>query len=302
MKPFEISPDTNVAHVSLNVYSIQRALDFYQGLLGFQLIGKASDENAILSVNRSDNEEYLLHLSKTGKQHRIVEGERSSRRAGLYHFAILLPSRRYLANVFKHLTENSNELCFEGAADHLVSESLYLRDPDSNGVEIYRDRNQSDWKRIGRFQVVMSTDYLNLEQLLREADDPNEWHMPAKTIIGHVHLHVSNLIKSKKFYSTILGLHNTCTYPRANFFAADSYHHHVATNTWLGNDIHKADFSQPGLDHFALKLDSKQNYERLVEQLRRMKIQVLRDDNNKINKDSIFIYDPDGIKIQIYYR
>jgi catechol 2,3-dioxygenase len=130
----------------------------------------------------------------------------------------LLPSRKDLENVFRHLTENSNQLCFEGAADHLVSESLYLRDPDSNGVEIYRDRDKSEWQRTSRFQVKMSTDHFDLDQLYREAESLGQWIMPDKTVIGHIHLHVSNLSKSKRIYSGILGIHHTFTFPGANFF------------------------------------------------------------------------------------
>jgi catechol 2,3-dioxygenase len=102
------------------------------------------------------------------------------------------------------LTENSDKLFFEGAADHLLSESLYLRDPDNNGVEIYRDKNRSGWKRIGEFQVEMSKERLILDQVYQEADNFGPWIMPENTVIGHVHLHVSNLSESKKFYSEIL--------------------------------------------------------------------------------------------------
>ena len=138
------------------MYSIERSLLFYEGLLGFKLLSK-TDESALLSAEGSDDGSYLIHLSKVGKEHRIIQGEQSeARRAGLFHFAILLPSRKYLANMFKHLIENSNQLYFEGAADHLVSESLYLRDPDSNGVEIYRDRDRSEWVRKGPFEVKMT--------------------------------------------------------------------------------------------------------------------------------------------------
>ena len=148
---------------------------------------------------------------------RLINEKRLVKRAGLFHFAILLPNRSDLANVFRHLTENSDKLYFEGAADHLVSESLYLRDPDNNGVEIYRDKNRSEWKRIGEFQVEMSTERLDLDQLYREADNFGQWRMPENTVIGHVHLHVSNLSESKKFYSEILGLHHTCTFPGCLF-------------------------------------------------------------------------------------
>lgn len=293
----------SVANVKLNVHSVERSLSFYRDLLGFQLIEKTSDDNAFLSPVGSNNKNYLLQLSRIDTPNTVIEGEQSTiRKAGLYHFAILLPSRRHLANIFKHLTDNSNQLYFEGAADHAVSESLYLRDPDSNGVEIYRDRHPSEWNKTGQFQIEMKTDHLDLEQLLREAEDHLDWHMPADTVIGHIHLHVSDLIKSSNFYSEVLGLHHTCSYPGANFFAADSYHHHIATNTWLGNDIAKADSTQHGLDHFSLNLKSKENFEELLYQLERMKIEVLTDDSNKINKKSFFILDPDKIKIQIYYQ
>ena len=291
----------SVANVKLNVHKVERSLSFYRDLLGFQLIEKTSDDNAFLSPVGSNNKNYLLQLSRIDTANTVIEGEQSTiRKAGLYHFAILLPSRRHLANIFKHLTDNSNQLYFEGAADHAVSESLYLRDPDSNGVEIYRDRHPSEWNKTGQFQIEMKTDHLDLEQLLREAEDHLDWHMPADTVIGHIHLHVSDLIKSSNFYSKVLGLHHTCSYPGANFFAADSYHHHIATNTWLGNDIAKADSTQHGLDHFSLNLQSKENFEELLHQMKRMKIEVLKDDSNKINKKSFFILDPDKIKIQIY--
>jgi catechol 2,3-dioxygenase len=295
----------SVANVSLNVYSIERSLRFYCDLLGFQLAEKPSDDNASLSpiASSSNNKHSLLYLNRIDTTNTVIEGEqKTSRQAGLYHFAILLPSRRHLANMFKHLTEISDQLYFEGAADHGVSESLYLRDPDSNGVEIYRDRHRSGWKRIGKYQIEMKTDHLNLKQLLEEGEGQINWHMPSDTVIGHVHLHVSDLIKSRNFYSEILGLHHTCSYPGANFFAAGSYHHHIATNTWLGNDLAKANPKLPGLDHFSLNLESKKNFEEILLQLRHSNVQVLSDDKGKINKESTFILDPDKIKIQIYYK
>ena len=174
-KSFEISPGTQVSHVKLRVHSIERSLLFYEGLLGFKLVSK-TDESALLSAETSDDGSYLIHHSKVGREHRLIEGEQSAgRRVGLFHFAILLPSRKYLANMFKRLTENSNQLCFEGVAYHLVSESLYLRDPDSNGVEIYRDRDRSERVRKGPFQVKMSTEHLDLDQLYSEADSTGQW-------------------------------------------------------------------------------------------------------------------------------
>ena len=296
---FEISPKTSVAHVKLKVSDIQRSLNFYEKLLGFKPIGRVTDENAFLSTDESSDQNYLIHLSKVANEHIINKREQLAKRAGLFHIAILLPNRKYLANVFRHLTENSDKLFFDGAADHLVSESLYLRDPDNNGVEIYRDKSRSEWKRIGKFQVVMSTDRLDLDQLYREADNYGSWQMPENTVIGHVHLHVSNLFESKKFYSDILGLHHTCTFPGAYFFAADLYHHHLATNTWLGTDILGASSEGLGLDYFTLKLPAKPDFSKLLGQLRSKNIEIISDTNDNGNGNAVFVHDPDQIKIQI---
>lgn len=258
--------------------------------------------------NDNNNTNYPIHLTEVSSHYKQsgVQGDKSStihRRAGLFHLAILLPSRKHLANVFKHLSENSNEFHFEGAADHLVSESLYLRDPDSNGIEIYRDKDEGEWKRTDRFQIKMSTLPLNLDHLYSEADSGNEtWRMPVGTRIGHVHLCVSDLGMSTKFYGSTLGFHQTCTFAGANFFAADKYHHHVAVNTWLGDDVVRANSRGPGLDHFALKLDSIENFQKLLKRLKASKTKYAydRSKSNKIHDDSIILRDPDGIKIKIY--
>ena len=145
----------------------------------------------------------------------------------------------------------------------------------------------------------MSTERLDLDQLYQEADKFRPWRMPENTVIGHVHLHVSNLSESKKFYSQILGLHHTCTFPGAYFFAADLYHHHLATNTWLGTDIQEANSEELGLDHFKLKIPSKPDFGKLLRQLQSKNIEIISDTNDTRNSNSVFIHDPDQIKIQI---
>jgi catechol 2,3-dioxygenase len=152
-------------------------------------------------------------------------------RLGLYHFAILLPDRGSLGRYVRYLAEIGASV---GAADHLVSESLYLQDPDNLGIEVYADRPRTAWRRIGR-ELLMATDPLDAPGLVREAGTSPWAGMPLGTRMGHVHLHVGDLAAAAAFYSEALGFDRTVWhYPGALFLAADGYHHHLGTNTWAG--------------------------------------------------------------------
>jgi catechol 2,3-dioxygenase len=122
--------------------------------------------------------------------------------------------------------------------NHSVSESIYIHDPDFNGIEVYRDRLPSEWIWNGN-KIHMITDPLDVKDLLIPDEKEREiWNiLPSNTSIGHVHLHVSNLVRTKRFYQDTLGLYHTASYLGAYFYAADNYHHHVATNTWIGTNI-----------------------------------------------------------------
>ena len=228
--------------------------------------------------------------------------------SGLYHFAILLPERRYLAYFLKHIQKNLDREYYEGMADHAVSESIYIHDPDFNGIEVYSDRDPKEWK-WNNHSVHMVTEPLNVKDLFKEdiIDVDNKWNeIPAKTSIGHVHLHVSNLAKAKKFYHEILQLNHTATYPGAYFFAANKYHHHVATNTWLGENISPAystDNNKPGLDHYAINLHNENDLFLLKTHLLEFKIDIdekLIENDNQFSS-SFYAYDFDRIKIQFLY-
>lgn len=123
--------------------------------------------------------------------------------------------------------------------------------------------------------------------------------MPAKTTIGHVHLHVSDTAKARLFYQETIGLQTTASIPNALFFAANGYHHHVATNTWLGTDIAKAVSEKVGLNHFSVELSNREEYTRLLSQLADRKNIVLARTDSSDN--SVFIHDVDGIKIRLQY-
>jgi catechol 2,3-dioxygenase len=296
---YKIDPAMKIGHVSLNISNLSRSLDFYESILGFNRVDRPSRGKALLSVG-DNNSSYLVELLQVNttdaNSDNVSRMNSSSRRAGLYHFAILLPERKFLADILQNLGDKRDQIHFDGLADHLVSESIYLRDPDFNGVEIYSDRPTSEWRWKGT-QVEMATLPLNTTNLLKEATEKGWKEMPDNTTIGHIHLHVSDIAKAMKFYHEILGLQLTAAISTASFFAADGYHHHIATNTWLGTGIAPASSESIGLNHFSIELSSKEELARLIDLFsRRRNMAVLR---GGFSDRSVFVQDMDGIKIQV---
>lgn len=289
---FKMAPSMKIGYVSLNVSDLGRSLDFYQSVLGFKSIARPSDDRALLSA-AGGSSPHLLEL----QQVKAVDSSNSAaRRAGLYHLAILLPERKYLADMLRNLSDKSDQEHFDGLADHLVSESIYIRDPDYIGIEIYRDRPISEWKR-SEGMIQIATLPLDTDNLLGESTNDGWKELPAKTTIGHVHLHVTDLDKAIRFYREILGLNLTATIPSAAFFAAGSYHHHIGANTWLGEGIAKANPQGIGLNHFSIELPGKEAYE---ESIRRLSSYGLGA-SEALDK-SPFVHDLDGIKIKLQHK
>lgn len=227
-----IHPESSIGAVHLTVASLDRSLRFYIERLGFQLSARQEGRAALGAGSRD-----LLVL------HESPEAKPAPRTAGLYHFAILVPARIDLARALRQLAIMQTPM--QGFSDHLVSEAIYLADPDGNGIEVYRDRPRAQWPYVdGRLQ--MATDPLDVEDLLREADrdarsaEPEGATappavLPAGTRIGHVHLHVSFLEDTEEFYTRAFGLDVTARYGgSATFMSAGGYHHHAAANTWAG--------------------------------------------------------------------
>jgi len=132
---FKIASAIRIGHVSLDVSNLQRSLDFYQNILGLKLFGKPSGDRALLSA-AGDPSSHLVELLQVKED----PSQERKKRSGLYHFALLLPERKFLADMLQNLRDNRGKVKFDGLADHLVSEAIYIRDPDFNGIEIYRDR------------------------------------------------------------------------------------------------------------------------------------------------------------------
>ena len=178
---------------------------------------------------------------------------RPPRTTGLFHLALLVPTRADLARSLRRVFQAGWHL--SGASDHLVSEALYLSDPEGNGIELYRDRPREDWPRAGD-GLEMATLPLDLEDLLAEPGaDEDDGRMPVGTILGHVHLQVADLAAAEAFWVDALGLDVTVRgYPGALFVSAGGYHHHVGLNTWAGVGAPRPPVDARGLDRFEVVL------------------------------------------------
>ena len=239
-----IDPAASIARVHLTTPDLNQAVAFYRERIGLQ-VHRQSGDMAALGAGEAD----LLVL------HESPSAPRVRRTTGLYHFAILVPSRPDLARALRHLGQTATPM--QGFADHFVSEALYLADPDGNGIEIYRDRPRSEWPvRDGALQ--MGSDPLDLEHLLADAGPAGSWAgMPAGTVIGHVHLHVANIAPAERFYAEGLGLDLIQRYGgTASFLSAGGYHHHVAVNTWAGVGAPAPPPGAVGLKHVVIRVSS----------------------------------------------
>ena len=218
---YRLPEEAYVGRVRLQVSDLAASLPYYTHVLGFGVLAQR-DGVAMLGPEGSPA---LVELHER-------KGARPVPRRGLlglYHFAILLPDRAALGRFVAHLGEVG---AYAGSADHLVSEALYLSDPDGLGIEVYADRPRSQWKVRGR-EIAMATEPLDLRALVRAAGGERWTGMPAGTTIGHVHFHVGALGQADAFYHLALGFDTVVwSYPGALFFSAGGYHHHVGTNTW----------------------------------------------------------------------
>ena len=241
---YRLPADTRIAGVTLQVADLARSRVYYEKVLGFRPLTAAADRVTLGNAS-PDSEPLVTLVERTG--HAPV-GPKS---LGLYHFAILLPTRAALGAFVRHLQQIGVRA---GAGDHLVSEAFYLQDPDDLGIEVYADRPRDTWQRRNR-ELVMATDPVDVRSLL-EACTGTAWTgMPAGTTIGHVHLHVGNLEKAAHFYSDALGFDRMVwSYPSALFLAAGGYHHHLGTNTWAGPTARPAHPDAPQLLEWRLEL------------------------------------------------
>jgi catechol 2,3-dioxygenase len=228
-RPYGIAPSgfrlpdaTHVGRVRLQVADLDRSIAYYETVIGLRVLRRAGD---VATLGPQGSDVVLVELrAKPGVRTVARRGQ-----IGLYHFAILLPDRASLGRLISHLAAIG---VYAGMSDHFVSEAIYLQDPDGLGIEVYADRPRSEWRTADR-QLAMTTNPLDVADVVRAAGDAPWAGAPAGTVIGHVHLYVRDLEEASAFYHEALGLDKVVWgYPGALFMSAGGYHHHLGTNTW----------------------------------------------------------------------
>ena len=235
----------------LTVSHLDGSIAFYERSLGLQVHHREADR-AALGAGGED----LLVLVE------VPDAGLGGRHAGLYHFALLYDSRAELARAITRLAETRTRI--EGASDHGVSEAIYLRDPDDNGIELYADRPRADWpapRRPGE-RVEMYTIALDIRALQRiVAGEVTRAPAGAGLRMGHVHLHVADIDEGLVFYRDVLGFEVMVNLGSAAFVSAGGYHHHLGFNVWLGSDVKPKPYATAGLRHWTVHLDTAEEVE-----------------------------------------
>lgn len=241
-----IDPATRVGVIALTVADLGRSIAYYTNAIGLTVL-RQTGSDAILGAAETP---LLLLREQSGALPWMTDAM-----TGLYHFAILVPSRKDLGRWLRHYLVLGYPP--PGQGDHLVSEALYLRDPDGHGIEVYRDRPRDEWRWIDG-QVQMAADPVDVRGLIAEANASGEpWTgMPAGTCLGHVHLQVGDIAQADAFYHGILGFDVVARMPSALFVSAGGYHHHLGLNTWHSRGAPPAPPDVASLRFFTLALPS----------------------------------------------
>ncbi|NMO96106.1 VOC family protein [Paenibacillus lemnae] len=278
-----LHPSTRLGEVSLRIRDLDTSVAFYTEVVGLKLL---KQEGNVAQLSADGTTPLVILEAVEGLQ---VQPERSA--AGLYHFAILVPDRSTLGLVVRNLSKHRIAV---GQGDHLVSEALYISDPDNNGIEIYADRPRETWKWSDNGEVQMATDPVDVDGLLA-ASQNLEWRgLPAETVIGHVHFHVSDLVQARHFYCDILGFEITAHYGGAALFiAAGQYHHHIGLNTWAGLGVPNTPADAAGMNDFTVIMPDTAELFKVIERVQAFGLPLEKRDG------TVYVTDPSGIRVRL---
>lgn len=248
MKNYHSHQISHIKNIQVRVSDLNQSIAFYTNVLGLTLISQNASE--VQLGNRLQN--VLIELIKVDEFK-----ARPQRFAGLYHVALLVPTRKALAKLVKHFIDL--KIPVQGASDHGISEAIYLADPDGNGIEIASDTPDETWPWInGKLDILGKNGPMDIEAVLETLDDDEPFvGMEPTTIVGHLHLHASELEKSRQFYTEILGMDVVIDLPNsALFMSYAGYHHHLALNLWNGRNVAQAPLNTAGLHLARLHIPS----------------------------------------------
>jgi catechol 2,3-dioxygenase len=228
--------------VHLTVSDLDRSIAFYEQSIGLPLRRRDGGVAAL----GPGAEDVLVLVQESGAR-------RAGRHAGLYHVALLHPSRLELARAGARLVATRTPIT--GASDHGISEAIYLPDPDGNGLELAADRPHERWPDLGDLGAH-APQPLDLQGLLSLVDgEPPQLHADPGLTVGHVHLHVGSVEEGLRFYRDVIGFEVMTMMPSAAFVAAGGYHHHLGLNTWRGEGVPPAPPGVVGMRHWTVVLD-----------------------------------------------
>ena len=273
---------TRLGGVELTITNLDRAIDFYTRVIGLTVRERRAD-SAALGAGGEDLVTLVLDPDATP----------AGRYAGLYHFALLFPSREELARVARRVAESRTRI--DGASDHGTHEAIYLPDPDGNGIELAADRPREQWPDVrGGDLFNAGPEPLDVGALFATIGDaaPPALADPGLRM-GHIHLHVGDLDAATRFYRDGLGFEVMATLPTAVFVAAGGYHHHVAYNVWRGVGVGAAPAGTVGLRNWTLITEDAAEHEAVLRRLRALGVEL--DEQG----DGTLARDPFGIAVKI---
>lgn len=282
MSRYHEKPSIFVNQIVLKVLDIEKSIKFYTEIMGFKILGRKEKEviltadgiNPMITIIEPDN---------------VIP--KLPRRTGIYHFALLLPSRFHLGLFLKHIRDLGYPTI--GGSNHGVSEAIYLEDPDDNGIEVYRDIDSKEWKQNGN-QVNMVNEPLDYKGIIEEAGQENWNGIPQETIIGHIHLHVGDLDEAKRFYCDGLGLDLVMKMANsALFISSGGYHHHIGLNIWNGKNAPSLPDNAAGMKYYTLVFPDIETRENTINNLKDLGYKVIKE------KEDIFIKDPSDNLIKL---
>ena len=278
---YEYNSHIHLAGVTLNVKDLESQTAFYHQLLGLEIVSQSEGE-AVLGAR----DKALVKLIKTD------DTSNPKQTYGLYHMALLLPSREDLANVFKHLLDLKIPLV--GGADHGYSEAIYLEDLEGNGIELYRDKPVTEWDIRGDGRIIGVTEELSAQAIYELGKELDPFIIASGTRMGHVHLSVKNSREASSFYQESLGLEDKFTIPHASWIASGDYHHHLAVNEWGGKNLARREKGLIGLAYYVVEVENKEFLVNLFTQAQEQQGQL-----QWISSSEFSIIDKDGIVTRV---